>query len=76
MSRVEVIRAHVFAAERIHADDATLAVLAKGPHGPGCGAMCAMIARSAVPILQPQCSSIRGIVLANIPSSTWRAMLD
>jgi transposase len=30
MPLVEVIRTHVFAAERIHADDTTVPVLAKG----------------------------------------------
>lgn len=34
MPLIDAIRAHVFAAERIHADDTTVPVLAKGRTGP------------------------------------------
>jgi transposase len=85
MPLVDVIRAHVFAAARIHADDTTVPVLAPGktrtgrlwtPAFAGAGSMCATTARSADPTRQPPCSSIRAIVAASIPRSTWPAMPD
>ena len=45
MPLVDVIRAHVFAAERVHADDTTVPVMAKGKTLVGrIGPMCAMTA--------------------------------
>jgi transposase len=66
---VEAIRAHVFAAERIHADDTT--VLAKGqdPYGTAVG-LCAR--RPAVRWARR--SSTRPTAAANIRSAIWRAM--
>jgi transposase len=62
---VTEIRTHVFAAERIHADDTTVPVLAKGKTRP-------LLAR----IRRLRCSSIRAIVAVSIPSSIWHASPD
>jgi hypothetical protein len=44
---VELIRRHVLAGQRVHGDDTTVPVLAKGKTRPaGCGPMCATIGRS------------------------------
>jgi transposase len=83
MPLVETIRHHVFAAERIHADDTTIPVLAKSlpprrrgarPAPVGYGPMCATTSRSAGPIRRPPPSSTRATAPASIPSSIWRAM--
>ena len=77
MPLVDVIRAHVFAAERIHADDTTVRSWPRArPASADSGSMCAMTARSPVPIRRRPCSSIRVIVAASIPINTWRATLD
>ncbi len=77
MPLVDVIRSHVFAAERIHADDTRVPVLAKGTTG--VGRLWTYVRderRSAVPIRRRRCSSICVIVAASIPSNTWRATPD
>jgi hypothetical protein len=75
MPLVATIRAHVFAAERIHADDTTEPVLAKGrPARVGYGPMCATTSRLAGPIRRPLPSSIRPTAAVSIPSNIWRAM--
>jgi len=77
MPLYELIKAHVFAAERIHGDDTTVPVLAKSlpPRRRGssaepgaCGPMCAMISRLAVPLRRLPCSSTRPIAVASTPS--------
>ena len=77
MPLVEVIRAHVFAAERIHADDTTVPVLAKGKTRTG---RLWTYVRDDRPFGGParrrRCSSIRAIAAASIPSSIWPAMPD
>jgi transposase len=75
MPLVETIRGHVFAAERIHADDTTVPVQAKGKtRTVGYGPMCATMGRSAGPIRRPPPSSTRATAPASMPSSIWRAM--
>ncbi|MHC2440299.1 transposase [Bradyrhizobium sp. USDA 4451] len=70
MPLVDAIRSHVFAAERIHADDTTVPVLAKGKTGPaGSGPMCATTVRLPVQIRRRPCSSTRPIVAVRIRSS-------
>jgi transposase len=78
MPLVEAIRGHVFAAERIHADDTTVPVLAKGKTRTG---RFWTYVRDDWPFCRPrvrrrQCSPIRVTVAASIPSSTWPAMPD
>ena len=73
MPLVAAIRAHVFAAERLHADDTTVPVLAKGKtRTAGCGPMCATTGRSAGPIRRRRRSSTRPIAAASIPSAPGR----
>jgi len=63
------VERHVFAAERLHSDDTTVPVLAKGKTDTGrCWVMCATIVRLAGRIRRRQCSFIRAIGLAIIPS--------
>ena len=72
MPLAEVIQAHVFAAERIHADDTTVPVLAKGKTRTGRLWTYVRDDRPfAGPIRWPRCSSIPGIGAASIPNSTW-----
>jgi predicted O-linked N-acetylglucosamine transferase (SPINDLY family) len=73
MPLVEAIRAHVFAAERIHADDITVPVLAKGKTRTG---RLWTYVREPAPIRRQRCSSILAIVAASIPSSIWQASPD
>jgi transposase len=75
MPLVETIRAHVFAAERIHADDTTVPVLAKGKTRTGRLWTYVRDDRPLpAPIRRQPCSSIRAIVAASIPSNIWPAM--
>ena len=76
MPLILLIRAYVFAAERIHADDTTVPVLAKGktrigrlwtPAFAGAGSMCETIDRSGALIRPPRCSSIPPTAAASIP---------
>ncbi len=77
MPLVEAIRAHVFAAERIHADDTTVPVLAKARPAPaGCGPMCATTDPLPVVIRRRQHSSIRATEAASILSSIWQDSPD
>jgi hypothetical protein len=69
MHLIETIRANVFA-ERIHPDDTTVPVMAKGrTRTDGYGPMCATTSRLAGPILRPPLSSTRPTAVASIPSS-------
>jgi hypothetical protein len=77
MPLVEAIRAHVFAAERIHADDTTVPVLAKIRPGPAdYGPMCAMTGLLPAQGRRQRCSSMRAIVAASIPNGIWPALPD
>ena len=71
----DLIAAHVLAASRLHGDDTTVPVLAKGktdiPHGPG--SMCATTRRSLVRTRRRRCSATRGIARAITRSSICRA---
>ena len=78
MPLVEVIRAHVFAAERIHADDTTVPVLAKGKTRTG---RLWTYVRDDRPVRRPRSAGgglllLAAIVAASIPSNIWRAMPD
>jgi transposase len=73
MPLVLLIRAHVVAAERIHADDTTVPRERPGPDG--CGPMSVTIGRLAVLIRRPSRSFTRRIAAPNIQNSTWRVML-
>jgi hypothetical protein len=56
MPLVDVIRDHVFAAERVHADDTTVPFWPRArPASADYGPMFAMIARSPVPIRRLRC---------------------
>jgi transposase len=77
MPLVEVIRAHVFAAERIHADDTTVPVLAKGKTR--IGRLWTYVRDDRPlpgPIRRQRCSSIPAIVAVSTPNSIWQASLD
>jgi len=68
MPLVEAIRAHVFAAERIHADETTVPVLDIGKTPPGgCGPMCATTGRSPAPIRRRRPTSTRPTAAACTP---------
>ena len=72
MPLVLAVRAHVFAAERLHGDDTTVPVLAKERTKIGrCGAMSGTTGRSAGPIRRRWRSSTRPTAAASIPSGTW-----
>ncbi|MET4201701.1 transposase [Bradyrhizobium sp. LA8.1] len=77
MPLVGAIRSHVFAAERVHADDTTVPVLAKGKTRTG---RLWTYVRDDRPFAGPDppapCSSTRRIAAANIRNSIWRAMPD
>ena len=74
MPLVEAIRAHVFAAERIHADDTTVPVLAAARRGPGgYGPTCATTGRSPAPTRRRRPSSTRPTAAARIPRRIWPA---
>jgi transposase len=63
MQLVEAIRTHVFAGERIHADDTTVRLLAKARPAPaGYGPMCATTSLLPALTRRRRCSSIRAIV--------------
>src|SRR6266545_4192946 len=65
----ELIKAHVFAAERIHGDDTTVPVLAKvKTRTGGFGPMSVTIVPSVAPRRRLPCSSTRRIGPASIPS--------
>ena len=67
--------AHVFAADRLHGDDTTVPVLAKGKTDTGdVGFMCATIALSAAPRRRRQCSITRAIEPASTPRRIWPPM--
>jgi len=71
----ELIRAHVFAASRVHGETPPCRYWPKGRQRPGGpGSMFAMIGRSAAVIRRPRCSSTRAIVPASIRSVICRAM--
>jgi transposase len=72
MPLVDAIQSHVFAAERIHADDTTVPVLAKGKTRTG--RLWTYVPRSPGHIRQQPCSSIRRIVAGSIRNSIWRVM--
>jgi Transposase IS66 family len=75
MPLVEAIRTHVFAAERIHADDTTVPVLAPARRAPGdYGLMCATTGRSADPTRRPPSSPTRATAAASIRSAISPAM--
>lgn len=77
MPLVDAIRSHVFAAERIHADDTTVPVLAKGKTRTGRLWTYVRDDRpSPAQIRRQLCSSTRLIVAVRIRSSIWRAMPD
>jgi hypothetical protein len=77
MPLVDAIRSHVFTAERIHADDTTVPVLAKGKTRTGrLWTYDATIARLAAPIHRRPCSSTRRIVAESIRNCIWRVMPD
>ena len=62
-----LIEAHVLAAERLHGDDTTVPVLAKGKTDTArSGSMSATAGRSAAPALRPRSSIIRGTAGASI----------
>ena len=70
MPLVEAIHTHVFAAERIHADDTTVPVLAKTRRASdGYGPMYAMTGHLVASRRRPPCSSTRLIVAASIHGS-------
>ena len=72
----EVISRHLFAGERIHADDATVPSPRARPESVGFGRMFAMTGRSAVEIRLRRYSSIHPTALANIQSGIWQAIPD
>src|SRR5438067_8967810 len=68
---IELIRRHVFGAERLHGDDTTVPALAKGKTSPaGCGSMCVMIGRSPARARRRRPSYTRAIATPNIPPGT------
>jgi hypothetical protein len=69
MPLVEAIRTHVFAAKRIHADDTTVPVLAKGKTRTG--RTCVTTGRSVAQIRLPRHSSTRATAAASILNSIW-----
>src|SRR5262249_51534251 len=73
---IEAIRTHVFAAERIHADDSTVPVLAKGKTRGrvGCGAMYGTISPLADVIRRRRRSSTPATAVASILNVILRAM--
>ena len=77
MPLIDVIRTHVFAAERIHVDDTTAPVLAKGKTRVG---RLWTYVRDDRPFAGPdprrRCSSIRVIVAVSIPRNIWHATPD
>jgi Transposase IS66 family len=77
MPLVDTIRAHVFVAERIHADDTTVPVLAKGKTRTAAyGLTFATTGPLPGPIRRRRYSSIRAIGAASIPSVIWPATPD
>jgi transposase len=75
MPLVLLIRAYVFAAERIHADDTTVRCWpGVRPAPDGCGPMSATTARSAGSIRQRRPSSTRATAQASIPNGILPAM--
>jgi transposase len=69
----ERIESHVFAAERLHGDDMTVPVLARGKTDTGrCWARCVMIGRSADQRRPPWSSTTRAIVAVSIRDGIWR----
>jgi hypothetical protein len=65
------IEAHIFAAERLHGDDSTVPILAKSKAITGrFGAMCGIIAPSAVGRPRPQSFTRRRIGAVNIRHGT------
>ena len=69
------VEAHVFAAERLHGDDTTVPVLAKGKTDTG---RCWVYVRDDRPfggqIRRPRCFITRAIGLANMPGGIWPTM--
>jgi transposase len=71
---VAVIRTHVLHAERLHGDDTTVPVLARGSTITGrFGCMCATIARSVAHPSRQRCSATRAIAAASIRCGISRA---
>jgi transposase len=69
------VEAHVFAAERLHSDDTTVPVLAKGKTDTGdVGFMCATIVRSAGRIRRRRCFTTRAIGPASMLRRIWPTM--
>ncbi|MBB4382490.1 hypothetical protein GGD61_007183 [Bradyrhizobium sp. SBR1B] len=77
MPLVDAIRSHVFATERLHADDATVPSWPRVSPGPASsGPTCATTVRLRAQIRRRPCSSTRPIVAVRIRSNIWRAMPD
>ena len=73
MPLVEAIRAHVFAAERIHADDTTVPFWRRVRRAQDdYGLTCVTTGRSPAQIRRPRRSSIRPTAAASIPKAIWR----
>ena len=75
------VEAHVFAAERLHGDDTTVPVLAKGKthHRHDAGSTCATIGRSAAERHRRRCSTTRAIAAASIVEAhlaRWSGLLQ
>ena len=69
-----LIAQHVRAADRLHGDDTTVPLLARGGTLPrGSGPMSATIAPSPAARRPPRCSSSRATAVASIPRRTSRA---
>ena len=69
------VEAHVFAAERLHGDDTTVPVLAKGKTITGrYGRMYAMTGRLPAPTHRRRCSTIRAIAAASTRPGIWPVM--
>jgi transposase len=76
MPMVEAIGAHVLAAERMPTTPRSRCWPRARPAPADFGPMCATTGPLPAPTRRQRCSSIRAIVAASTPSSTWQAMLD
>ena len=69
------LQAHVMAAERLHGDDTTVPVLARGKTDIArSGFMCATTSHSADLRRRERCSTTRATAVASIRRATWRGM--